>query len=621
MSGFCGWAGWCADVAEDRAVLDRMARALAPWRSGTPISVLGRGTGLAAHSDVSLVGDHLVAVAGRPGFRDAALSALAAERGAAAALVEGWSRHRAGLPERLHGAFAFAVFERSGDAGILAIDRIGGRFPLSYRTNGASIVFASHAASIQAHPRGAAEIDPQSLYNYLYFHVTPGPRSIRRDVRKLPPAGVAVWRDGRLEVGTYWVPAYRDDDRVPLERLGEEFRSVLRDAVRSSADGAEQLGCFLSGGTDSSTIAGLVREVSGQPARTYSIGFAVQGYDESRYAHVAVRHFGTIHREHRMEPPEVVDLIRRVAAAYSEPFGNASAVAALRCAIAARDDGVTRLLAGDGGDELFAGNQRYATQALFETYARVPAWMRRYVIEPVAFRTPGALRVLPLRKVRRYIEQSRTPLPHRLESHNPLELASPRDVIHPDLLAVVDPAEPVRELERVYHAARAGTALNRMLALDLKFTLADNDLPKVSRTCDMAGVEVEYPFLDDAVLDLSLRVPTRWKLRGSKLRWFMKHALRDFLPRDVLRKKKHGFGLPFGLWIREHRPLRDRAGDNLESLKRRAIVCRDWVDDLWRRHEAEHAVFYGVMIWVLMMLEEWLAVHEDAAGSVTGRGG
>jgi asparagine synthase (glutamine-hydrolysing) len=269
------------------------------------------------------------------------------------------------------------------------------------------------------------------------------------------------------------------------------------------------------------------------------------------------------------------------------------------------------MLAGDGGDELFAGNQRYATQGLFELYGRVPSWLRAGLIEPVAFGLPGGAAIAPVRKVRSYVEQARIPLPRRLESYNQLERSSPDHVIHPDLLAAVDPEEPLRENERVYRAARTGSRLNRMLALDLKVTLDDNDLPKVSRMCEMAGVDVEYPFLDDDVVDLSLRVPVAWKLRGRKLRWFMKYALRDFLPQDILRKKKHGFGLPFGPWMREHAPLRDLARESLDGLARRSIVRADWVEDVWRRHETEHAAYYGVTIWILVVLEQWLRAHVD----------
>jgi asparagine synthase (glutamine-hydrolysing) len=621
MSGFCGWAGWRGEADLEREVLGEMARSLAPWRREGAASVFGTGAALAAYATVAdpvvaEVEGYLVAVAGQPEFRDAELTALAKEQGIGPALVAGFRKLDAGLPERMRGSFSWAVIERSGRVGLLAVDRASGRFPLSYRTFGESLVFASQATAIQAHPHAASGIDPQSLYNYLFFHMTPGPRSIRLDVRRLPPAGVAVWRDGRLDVRRYWSPTYREDDPTPLEDLAEEFRTVLREGVRRSAAGAVRLGCFLSGGTDSSTIAGLVSKGSGGPARTYSIGFAVEGYDESRYARSTVGHFGTLHREHRMEPGEVVALVGRVAAAYAEPFGNASAVAALRCADLAREDAVTRLLAGDGGDELFAGNTRYATQGLFEAYSLLPQWTRRGLIEPMLFGLPGIERVPPLRKARRYIEHCRIPLPRRLEAYNQLERTAPQEVLHPDLLSAVDPGEPLRDFDEVYRSARAMSVLNRMMALDLKFTLADNDLPKVSRMCELAGVEVAYPFLDDDVVDLSLRVPTRWKLRRGKLRWFMKHALSDFLPQDVLRKKKHGFGLPFGMWIREYRPLRDLAGDSLARLKGRAIVRSTWVDELWRRHETEHAAYYGVTIWVLMMLEQWLEAHVDRGSTV-----
>jgi len=621
MSGFCGWLGWQDEPERERRVLQTMARGLAPWNPAEAECVAGSGTALAGVAaagslEIAAVGDHLAALVGAIEFRDAELAAIAGARGALAALCDGFRRHGAELPNRLRGAFALAVLERDGRAGLLAVDRIGGRYPLCYRVQGGTLVFSSQASAIQAHPRGAAELDPQALYNYLYSHVVPGPRSARRDVWRLPPAGVASWREGVVEIGTYWRPTYREDDRTSLDTLVEEFRATLRDGVRRVAEGPEPLGCFLSGGTDSSTIAGLVTQIRGEPARTYSIGFAVEGYDESRYAQSAVRHFGTVHHEHRMEPGEVVELIPRIAAAYSEPFGNASAVAALCCARVARERGTTRLLAGDGGDELFAGNTRYATQALFEAYARVPAWLRRFVVEPAAFGVPGGQRLLPLRKLRSYVEQARVPLPRRLESYNHLERASPESVIHPDLLAGLDPREPLRQMEELYAKALATTSLNRMLALDLKVTLADNDLPKVSRTCEMAGVAVAYPFLDDDVVELSLRVPVRWKLKGQKLRWFMKHALRDFLPQDVLRKKKHGFGLPFGMWIRDYRPLRDLARESLDGLARRSIVRASYVDDVWRRHESEHAAYYGVMIWVLMMLEQWLRAHVDRSAPV-----
>ena len=145
-----------------------------------------------------------------------------------------------------------------------------------------------------------------------------------------------------------------------------------------------------------------------------------------------------------------------------------------------------------------------------------------------------------------------------------------------------------------------------MLYLDLKITLADNDLRKVTRACELAGVEARYPLLDERLVDLSTRVPTPLKLKGQKLRYFFKKALRDFLPQETLKKAKHGFGVPCGLWMKNHSGMRELAYDSLSSLRERNILAGPYIDQLRHLHQTEHADYYGVMIWVLMTLEQWL---------------
>jgi asparagine synthase (glutamine-hydrolysing) len=202
-------------------------------------------------------------------------------------------------------------------------------------------------------------------------------------------------------------------------------------------------------------------------------------------------------------------------------------------------------------------------------------------------------------------------MPVRMESYNHLERAGVESVLEADFLAEVNVEEPRQHLTEIYDSVNAETMLNRMLALDFKITLADNDLPKVSRMCQMAETEAVYPLLSDDVLEFSLRVPVRWKLKGLTLRWFFKHALRDFLPQQILRKKKQGFGLPFGVWMGQHDGLRELAYGSLRGLKSRNVVRSSYIDELIRLHATEHATYYGVMIWVLMMLEQWYQAHED----------
>ncbi|MFZ5512304.1 MAG: asparagine synthase-related protein, partial [Pseudomonadota bacterium] len=262
-----------------------------------------------------------------------------------------------------------------------------------------------------------------------------------------------------------------------------------------------------------------------------------------------------------------------------------------------------------GGDELFGGNARYAKQHQFDLYRRVPAVLRQGVLEPLLLGLPG-IDGLPLaRKAKSYIQQASMPMPARYESYNLLERLGPENVFTGDFLASVDRAAPLALMDSVYGSAHAHSLINRMLALDAKFTLADNDLPKVTRMCELAGVDVAFPMLHESVVDLSLALPPRLKLNGTRLRYFFKEALRGFLPDEIITKEKHGFGLPVGLWLQTHAPLNRLAADALTSLKDRHIVRPEFIDGLLNTHLRSHAGYYGTMVWILMMLELWLQVH------------
>jgi asparagine synthase (glutamine-hydrolysing) len=299
----------------------------------------------------------------------------------------------------------------------------------------------------------------------------------------------------------------------------------------------------------------------------------------------------------------VAAAVADIATAHDQPFGNASVLPAFCCARFAREHGISRLLAGDGGDELFGGNERYAMQHIFSLYGRIPGPLRHGVLDPLLQRMPA---VGVLRKAKGYARQANIQLPERLQTYNLLERLGASQVLDGGFLAGIDLSEPAALMRESYHGADAGSQINRLLALDLRFTLADSDLPKVNRACELAGVEVAYPLLDAEVVDFSLRLRPDMKLRGTRLRWFFKEALRDFLPREVLEKQKHGFGLPFGPWLRDHARLRELAGDTLAGLRRRHIVNEALLDDLMNNRLAEHAAYYGTLVWVLMTLALWL---------------
>jgi asparagine synthase (glutamine-hydrolysing) len=521
-----------------------------------------------------------------------------------------WRRDGAQACCALSGPFALCILDEDTGEMLLAIDRIGAH-SLSFQVSSSGLIFASSADALNAHPAARSDINPQAIYNYLYFHMVPAPETIYQSQQRLLPGECVHYFNGKLERKKYWEMAFHEHENRSFGALKEQFLDTLRGAVRSTTAAPAVVGAFLSGGTDSSTLAAMLGQVSGRAARTYSIGFDAPGYDEMDYARLVSRHFGTEHHELYVTADDVVNAIPKIAAVFDQPFGNASAVPAFYCAQMARADGITRLLGGDGGDELFGGNERYARQAIFAHYQRLPPALRQALVEPLLFKLAARQQHPLLLKARSYVEQALVPLPARLETYNLLQRYGKVQVLENDFLISMNPAVPLNKLTEAYGLSHGYSQINRMLALDMKFTLADNDLPKVVKACELAGIEVAFPFLNDAIVEFSSRLAPYQKLNGTRLRHFFKQALEDTLPRAILRKQKHGFGLPFGHWLTKHRRLKEIAFDSLTALKSRHIVRSDFIDDLLSRHLAQHPGYHGTMVWVLMMLEQWYQQHQQ----------
>ena len=515
-------------------------------------------------------------VLGSPLFADSRLAALARTGGAVAAWQAAVAESPATAALQASGDFAVALQEASGRT-FLAVDRFAVR-SLCYRVKDGQLRFAARADELAD---ASAEVDPQAIFDYLYFHAIPSPRTIFKDVFRLPAGHYALFDKGQLLVAPYWVPTFNEQTSASFDTLRDEFRSLVRSAVAGQLDGGKA-GCFLSGGTDSSTVAGMIGEASGMPAATYSIGFDAEGYDEMEYARLAARHFKTEHHEYYVTPEDLVRSIADVAASYDQPFGNSSALPSYYCARMAKDDGVTKILAGDGGDELFGGNSRYAKQRVFGWYDVVPAPIRSGLMEPLLGRTANSPIGL-LSKASSYVEQAKVPMPDRLQMYNLLLRLGISDVFTPGFLARIDVQGPAVQQRGVWQQARTDSLVNRMLAFDWRYTLAETDLPKVCGTTQLAGLQVGFPMLNQALLEFSLKLPTSYKLKGLKLRWFFKEALRGFLPDEILTKKKHGFGLPFGPWAVKDAALNALAAESLRGIVARGIVRAEFVDSLLTR--------------------------------------
>jgi asparagine synthase (glutamine-hydrolysing) len=614
MSGICGWLGAPSVEENGEAIIGDMRRALRDREHEAPGPILQAASALAAESGIrpALAEQHdglLCAVEGYLRWRDPALAATAEQRGTAAALAQAFRDRGARCLEAMSGPFAIAILDTESTSGLIAVDRLGTR-TLCYAHPQGRLVFGSTATSVIAHPAVARDLSRQAIFDYLYCHVIPSPGTIYGAVQKLQPGECATFRNGRVEAKFYWHLEYRDQATEKIDALEERLRTTLQTVVGRNVDAQSRVGAFLSGGTDSSTVTAMLTRLTGGPADTYSLGFAWEGFDEMKYARITARHLGARAHEYYVTPQDIVDAIPVITRAYDEPFGNDSAAPTYICARMARTDGIDVLLAGDGGDEIFGGNTRYAKQKVFEAYGAIPGALRRGLIEPLAFALPGRDRIPPLRKLESYIRQASVPLPDRLETYNFLNRSPLADIFEPDFLAAVDPTAPLKMLREAYQCTRSSSPINRMMHLDLKITLADNDLRKVSRMCDMAGVEVRYPMLDDDLVELSGEIPAALKVKGLKLRYFFKRALKDVLAPETIAKTKHGFGMPFGPWLKHHRPLADLVHGSLDAFRRRGILKPAYIDAVRRSHYSDHATYFGIMIWVIAMLECWLAERE-----------
>lgn len=544
-------------------------------------------------------------ISGRPRWRDSKLAKIAAEDGHGTAIRIAYSEYGDKAINLVFGSFAICILDDSRHRLVLAIDRLGVERICYCFDEGDALTFATTLASIKRLRTDSSVVSNQALFDFMFFHVIPSPGTIYEKVRKLEPGQMLVFDGLVTELSYYWNPEFVADHQTSEADLSAELLETLGTAVeRCNAD--ERTGCFLSGGLDSSTVTGLACKSSSGKVDAFTIGFDQAGYDEVAFARVAAEHFGANLTEYYVTPEDVAGTVDEIATTYDEPFGNSSAIPTLFCARLAAEHGKTHLLAGDGGDELFAGNDRYETQTLFDYYNRIPGWMKSAIIEPV-FLSKAANWTLPSRKVRRYIEQATVAMPERLQTYNTLNTNSIADVFTPEFLETVDTGHPVAEMKNWYHKGSDSDLLNHMLFFDWKLTLADNDIRKVNAMCARENIRVSYPMLDDDLVEFSMKIPSNMKMRRGQLRRFYRNSFSNFLPREVLQKSKHGFGLPFGEWLKKSTELQDMINPSLDFLTRRGIIQKSFIESMQHKHAHEHAAYYGGVLWTLVMLERWLA--------------
>jgi len=626
MGGICGIVSADRKVGDGATDLIPMLQALGFRSSGESVTVtVGRasigarriGNHLATAAETVVAGRHY-AIAFFGSIYN--LSHLVGETGPhneqGLGLLRLYLDEELAFLERLRGEFALAIWDGREERLSLATDRFRVH-PLLYSHDHDKLVFASRMKSISACPYPVrATIDSRAILDVMSVSAIPTPRTIFREVNKLPPGHVLHYSKGKAQLSAYWDINFLKPDQAREPELAAHLKQHFSDSIgtRLQADaGAGQIGTFLSGGVDSSTVTGVLKALSKSDVHSFSIGFGEQRFDEMSFARIAADHFKVIHHEYIVTAQDTRDAIPIVLESFDEPFANASAVPTYVCAKLAKDHGVDILYAGDGGDELFAGNERYSEQRLFEYYDRIPSGLRgiiRPTVQGLADMTGLAL----FEKGSKYIRRASVPLPQRLTTYGFFNVVPMQELFEPAFLeSLGDSRNPYEPIERYYGQALAQTDLDRQMYLDLKFAISDNDVFKVTKMTEAAGVTVRFPFLDHRLAEFAATVPARMKMRGRELRTFFKDAYSDVLPLAIRTKSKHGFGLPIPVWLRTDPYLNELMRDLVLSSRslQRGYFRKRMLEELVLRHQADQTSFYGTVLWNLMILELWHRTHWD----------
>ncbi len=527
-------------------------------------------------------------------------------------ILEGYRAWGDGVVERLDGMFAIGIWDVARKRLLLARDRMGKK-PLYFHRDQSSFRFASEAKAITASGI-AAEMDPSALPSMLAFGYTPAPRSMLRGIEQLAPATLLTLEWGRAPVlRRYWKAPFA---APPLERSAPEaiaeIRTLLEAAVSRRLEADVPLGAFLSGGIDSTVIVGIMTRLLGRRVKTFSIGFPAKEYDETRYARMVAERYGTEHEEFIVEP-DAVAILPKLVWHYGEPFADPSAIPTYCVSQMARRH-VTVALNGDGGDEAFLGYARYRAMHHLDRLDRLPGGRGRgrSAVARLLGMAPASIgRKLRLPQIREMLDAP-TDEPERRYAGaiaffgDPDKMAGYGEAMRGQL------AHSALDLLAPYFAGAENLVAGANRA-DFHTYLPDDLMVKVDVASMAHGLETRSPLLDHVLLEWALSIPAEVRMAGGRTKALLKSAMAPYLPRELIHRKKMGFGCPIDEWLRNE--LKPLAYDTLlgQSARERGLLRPDYVRRLLDEH-CSGARNHHTRLWALLMLELWFKMWIDGSG-------
>ncbi len=503
---------------------------------------------------------------------------------------------------RLRGMFAFAVWDEKKKTLLLGRDRVGKK-PLLYYRSGNTFCFASEFSSILASGLIDKQTDLKAVNYYLTLGYIPAPFSIYKGVFKLPPAHMLILKDGDIRLKRYWRLDYSGKIKISEQEASEEVLRLLKEAVKIRLYSDVPLGAFLSGGIDSSTVVGLMSQVSDSRVKTFSIGFEESDYSELKYAKAIAERFGTEHHEFIVKP-NAIEILPMLVERYGEPYADSSCIPTYYVSRETKRF-VTVALNGDGGDEAFGGYERYQAMMVSENLQRLPGYLRRITGRLAGILPDSVNQKDTFRRLKRFFGSAELPRAERyLRWVGILGEIRPDDLYSEELLKVARSANSLSIIEQYLTGPNKPDLLDSLLLTDTLTYLPDDLLVKVDIASMANSLEARSPFLDHELIEFAAKLPSDFKIRGFTKKYILRKAVKGLLPKENICRRKMGFGVPVGQWFRGELKAFLRETVLSDSSLKRGYFRPDAIRKIVEDHISGKKD-YTFQLWAILMLELW----------------
>jgi len=519
------------------------------------------------------------------------------------AVIAAYDQYGTDCPKHLRGMFAFAIWDEREKSLFLARDRVGKK-PLLYAQTPDQLLFASEFSALVLHPDVSRDVDYEAIHHYLSFICVPAPLTAYRSIKKLEPAHWLLWRNGEIKTERYWQLDFSNKVSLSETEAGERAIELLREAVRIRLMSEVPLGAFLSGGIDSSAVVALMAQESSERVKTFSIGFEEQDFSELHHARRVAEYVGADHHEFVVRP-DAMEVLPMLVEHYGEPFADSSAIPSYYVSRETRRY-VTVALNGDGGDECFAGYERYAAMNLAQSYASLPGILRDGVIGNAARALPAfQSRANPLSKAQRFVAAaSLSPIERYLRWISAFDENAKLNLYSDSFRQETAKFSTAGIIAPWFAKANGSGIVDAALLTDTMTYLPNDLLVKMDIASMSVSLEARSPFLDHVLMEFAASLPEKLKLRRLTTKYLLKQVLKKLVPAENLTRRKMGFGVPIGYWFRG--VMQPFLRETLLSDK--ALARGLFQPEKVRRIVDEHVeqkADHSHRLWSLLMLELW----------------